>query len=193
MLLLYFLIVGGLLGRLSGGRFEALAAVHFRWWGLALAGLVFQVALFSEPVAGQVGSAGPALYVASSLAVFAALLPNLRHPGFALIALGAGMNLVVICANGGYMPSAPAAWAALNGLAGLPTVDYTNSVLIHPGTVLPFLGDIFVLPRPLPFANVFSIGDVIIGLGGAWFLVRAMRGSRDARAVVPASAPRPTP
>ncbi len=38
----------------------------------------------------------------------------------------------------------------------------------------PFLGDIFVLPRPLPLANVFSIGDVLIGLGGALFILRTM-------------------
>jgi hypothetical protein len=34
---------------------------------------------------------------------------------------------------------------------------------------------VFVLPRPLPFANVFSIGDVLIGLGAVVFLVRSMR------------------
>jgi hypothetical protein len=32
-----------------------------------------------------------------------------------------------------------------------------------------------VLPRPMPFANVFSIGDVLIGSGAVVFLVRTMR------------------
>jgi hypothetical protein len=32
------------------------------------------------------------------------------------------------------------------------------------------------LPQPIPFANVFSIGDVLIGLGGALWLIRVMQG-----------------
>ncbi len=42
---------------------------------------------------------------------------------------------------------------------------FTNSTLIHAGTALPFLGDVFALPRPIPLANVFSVGDVLIGVG----------------------------
>jgi hypothetical protein len=62
----------------------------------------------------------------------------------------------------------------LNGEAAIPAASYTNSALSDERTLLPWLGDVFVLPRPLPFANVFSIGDVLIGLGAVWFLVRAM-------------------
>ena len=174
MLLLYFIAAGVIVGRLRGGRLSALASVRFRWWGLALAGLGFQLVLFSRPVAERVGDAGPALYVASSLAVFVAMLRNLGLPGFPLIAIGAALNLTVIVANGGYMPSSPDAWLQLTGLAALPTTGYSNSALIGAVTPLPFLGDIFVLPRPLPFANVFSVGDVLIGVGAAWCLVRSM-------------------
>ena len=39
----------------------------------------------------------------------------------------------------------------------------------------PKVGDILVLPRPFPFANVFSLGDVLIGVGAALFLVWTMR------------------
>lgn len=174
MLLLYFVALGVLVGRLSGGRLAALETVHFRWWGIALGGLAFQLLLFSDPVAERVGGAGPILYVLSSIAVVVALLPNLRQPGFALIGLGAMLNLAAITANGGFMPSDPAAWVALDGAGILPTAAYTNSALIHSGTLLPFLGDVFVLPRPLPFANVFSLGDLLIGVGATWFLIRTM-------------------
>ena len=51
MLLLYAIIAGLVIGRLDGGRLSALAEVHFRWWGLALGGLVFQLLLFSGPLA----------------------------------------------------------------------------------------------------------------------------------------------
>jgi hypothetical protein len=50
----------------------------------------------------------------------------------------------------------------------------TNSTLASAATRLAVLGDVFSLPRPLPFANVFSIGDVLIAVGGAWFIARSM-------------------
>ena len=126
-----------------------------------------------------VGDAGPLLYVASTLVVLAALLRNLRETGFAIIALGAGLNLTVIVLNGGQMPADPNAFAALNGLPVVPTDLFSNSTLSGSHTVLPFLGDTMVLPRPLPFANVFSIGDVLIGIGAVVFLTSAMRRGRD--------------
>jgi hypothetical protein len=116
-------------------------------------------------------------------------LRNARLPGLALVAVGAFLNLVAIVANGGYMPSSPDAWAALNGVAQLPKEGYTNSAMIGQGTMFPFLGDIFYLPHPIPFANVFSIGDVIIAVGAVWFLVAAMRG----RASSPTDASRGAP
>ena len=73
-------------------------------------------------------------------------------------------------------PALHEAFAALNGLPVVPTTDFSNSVIAGPGTPFYFLGDLFVLPRPLPFANVFSLGDVLIGMGGAWFIVAAMHG-----------------
>ena len=53
----------------------------------------------------------------------------------------------------------------LNGVAALPTEHFSNSVLAGADAPLLFLGDIFVLPRPFPLANVFSIGDVLIAEG----------------------------
>ena len=67
MLLLYAIGIGLLVGRAAGGRVSALADIHIRWWGLAVGGLLFQVLLFG-PLATRIGDAGPALYVASSLA-----------------------------------------------------------------------------------------------------------------------------
>jgi hypothetical protein len=174
MLLVYAVLAGLLIGFLRGGRLAALSGASIRWWPVALVGLFFQLVLFSPPVAKVVGDLGPLLYVGSTVLVLLALLTNLAKPGFALIALGALLNLAVITANGGLMPASPAAFAALNGLAVVPVEHFSNSQLIGPHTLLPWLGDILVLPRPIPFANVFSPGDVLIGLGGALFIVRTM-------------------
>ena len=181
MLLLYAIAAGLLAGRLTGGRFDALDGVRFRWWPLALAGLLFQLVLFSGPVAARIGDLGPALYVGSTLVVFGVLLLNVRLPGFWLLALGAGLNLVAIAANGGWMPSSPEAWMQLNGVGEVPTEAYTNSALITSATRFPALGDIFVLPRPIPLANVFSVGDVLIAAGAIVFLVRQMRSGTPRR------------
>jgi hypothetical protein len=177
VLLLYAIVAGLVLGRLSGGRLRNLEHLHFTWWPLAVGGLAVQVVLFARPVAERVGSEGPAIYVLSTLAVMAALLRNLSRPGLVVIAVGAALNLVAVLANGGAMPSSPEAWLALNGVAELPVSHFSNSTLIGPDTLVPFLGDIFVWPRPLPLANVFSIGDVVIAVGTVMFLVGAMRTS----------------
>jgi hypothetical protein len=97
-----------------------------------------------------------------------------------LIAAGAVLNFTVVLANGGQMPASPEAVAALMGAPVLPTTGFTNSVIAGPETNFAFLGDIFVLPRPLPLANFFSIGDVLIGVGGAWFIARTMHRRQDA-------------
>jgi hypothetical protein len=183
MLLVYAVAIGLVAGILTRGRLSALGSVHIRLWPVALVGLLFQALLFSSPLAASVGRLGPSLYVVSTTLVFMSLVVNLRQPGFWLIVTGAFCNFLAIIVNGGYMPASPDAFAALQGMAAIPTTDYTNSMIATGGTVLGFLGDNFVLPRPFPLANVFSVGDVLIGIGGAWFVVATMHG----RIVAPVS------
>jgi hypothetical protein len=175
MLLLYAILIGLLLGFAAGGRLSPLGQVRIRWWPLAIGGLLFQLVLFSPPVASVIGDAGPGLYVASTLVVLGALLANLRQPGFVLILAGALANMLVVLLNGGQMPASPDALYAVFGTREVPVDHFSNSVVAGPHTALAFLGDIFVLPPPLPLANIFSIGDVLIAVGGAWFIVRTMR------------------
>ncbi len=113
MFILYAIPLGIVLGLLLGGRPAGLAALQFRWPWLIVAGLLVQVVLFTDAVAARVGDLGPAIYVASTAAVFAGVLRNVRVPGMALIALGALSNLTAIVANGGYMPAGAAAMATL--------------------------------------------------------------------------------
>jgi hypothetical protein len=171
MFILYALVIGLLAGLLLGGRFDRLAQLPVRWPWLAVAGLVVQVILFWRGVGNALGVLAPVVYVASTLAVFVFVLRNIRITGFPLIALGAASNLVAIVANGGYMPASP---EALRQLAEAGPEGYSNSVELG-NPAFWFLTDIFVLPRWLPFANVFSIGDVLIGLGVAIAVAWAMR------------------
>ena len=98
------------------------------------------------------------------------MLRNLAIPGVAIIALGAASNLVAIVANGGYMPADPGALAIIGGIEP----GYSNSSVVADPGARP-LTDIFAIPAWVPFANVFSIGDVLIGIGVAVTIAVAMR------------------
>ena len=169
--ILYALVAGLVIGRLLGGRFDNLGALSFRWTWVAIAGLAVQVALFSGPVSATVGDAGAPLYVASTVAVLGFVLGNAGITGMPIVALGAGLNLVAITANGGTMPASGAALASLGTGA---SSGYINSRELVAPVLLP-LGDVFALPSWMPFANVFSVGDVLVGAGIFIVIVVAMR------------------
>jgi hypothetical protein len=174
MFLLYAIVVGVALGFLLGGRLGGLATLDFRWAPLALAGLAVQLVLFSAPISDRVGELGPAIYVASTLMVLVVVVRNIRIVGMPLVAIGASSNLVAIVANGGYMPASPEAAAAAGRV---DATTYSNSAILDAPVLAP-LTDIFALPTWLPLANVFSIGDVLIGVGVALAIVVAMRSGR---------------
>ena len=170
MFILYAIPIGIGVGYLLGGRLERLAMLRLRWAPLALVGLAVQIAIFSDPLGPLVGDAAPAIYVASTAAVLAAVLRNLDIPGIVVIAIGAACNLAAIVANGGYMPADPAALASVGG----PGTGTTNSIVLAEPALRP-LTDLFALPDWMPFANVFSIGDVLIGIGIVATIALAMR------------------
>ena len=189
--ILYAIVAGLAIGRLLHGRFDNLGALSFRWTWVAITGLAVQVVLFSGPVSATVGDAGAPLYVASTVAVLGFVLRNVRIPGMPIVALGAGLNLVAITANGGTMP---ASGAALASLGGGTSGGYINSRELVAPVMLP-LGDVFALPSWMPFANVFSVGDVLIGAGIFLVIVAAMRrGPADSAGVTsgPAMVPEAT-
>lgn len=171
MFMLWAIPIGIIAGLLVGGRLDNLAAFRFRWGGLAVAGLIVQIVIFTPAGDQLAGGFGPALYVLSTLAVFVAVLGNIRLPGMPIVALGALSNLAAIAANGGFMPASASALAAA-GLDG--PGSYTNSVVLE-SPVLEPLTDIFAIPAWLPMANVFSVGDVLIGVGIVIVVGGAMR------------------
>ncbi|HEY8819376.1 MAG TPA: DUF5317 domain-containing protein [Candidatus Limnocylindrales bacterium] len=173
MFVLYAIPIGILVGYLLGGRLDRLSGLHLRWVPLILFGLLVQVAIFTDAGGRLVGDAGPAIYVASTALVLIAVLRNLTVPGVTVIAIGAALNLAAIVTNGGRMPADATALASAGGLGS----GYTNSIVTIDPALRP-LTDLFALPSWLPLANVFSIGDILIGLGVAVTIALAMRASR---------------
>ena len=142
------------------------------WAALALQVVALEVAMPHALAA--------TLHVLTYAVAFAFLWMNRRVGGVWIVAAGAISNGVVIALNGGTLPAS--AWAVkAAGLDG--DLAFANSaVLDHP--VLPWLGDVFAWPAPLPLANTFSVGDVLIVVG---VFVAAWAGSRRL------GAPRPLP
>lgn len=171
MFMLYALAAGLIVGWVGGGRLAGLASIRIRWAPAAVIGLLAQVVLFFGPVAERVGSLGAAFYIGSTVLVLGVVLRNLALPGLPLVAAGTVANLAAILANGGAMPASPEALALVgHGV----NEGYSNSAVVA-NPALWALTDILAIPSPLPFANVLSVGDVLIGIGVAWTVVAGMR------------------
>jgi hypothetical protein len=171
VVLVAVVVLSALAVPLFGGRLGALAEVRLRrvWAIFAALGL----AVVATGLPGLPDGVRSLLLVAAYPVGAVFLAANRRVPGIVLTALGAALNLLAITANGGVMPTSPAAMARA-GLVDDPGFQ-NSTVLADPR--LAFLGDVFAIPASWPLSNVFSVGDVLIGVGLVWGLHRVC-GSR---------------
>ena len=124
--------------------------------------LVTQVLIISILPSGDQGL-HQAVHLATYGLLGAFVWLNRRIPGLLVIGLGGLLNAIAIAANDGVMPATRSALerAGIEQNAG----DFANSTAVaHPH--LQFLGDVFAIPAGWPAANVFSVGDVLIAVGG---------------------------
>lgn len=182
-MLLIAVCVLALLSPLVVGRWPAGLILHqWRWPLLVWVTLLLQVLAVEAPLPVAVASA---LHVMTYAMAITFLVVNRRMPGIVLVGAGAASNGITIAVNGGVLPASPAAVAA----AGLDQDSgFANSAVIE-NPVLPWLGDVFAWPAPLPLANTFSVGDMLIVLGvarAAWTGTRRFgSGRRSGRERVP--------
>jgi len=158
------------LAPLLGGRWSRLADVRLRWVPLFYAAIALQLIAF--PVSALPWRTPDRIAVAlwlASYALFAvAAVRNLRIAGVVLVAVGMLSNVLAILANGGHMPALPAALRA----AGLHFQQSRNSTSLS-APHLSWLVDRWAAPGWVPWANVFSAGDVAIAVGGVVFALAA--------------------
>jgi hypothetical protein len=164
MLVLAASVVAVLSAALLGGRLSLLFQVRLRASWVPLVALLLQVVIL------QVVESGPRPLLVSihiltyaMAAVFIWL--NRRIPGLLLVAAGALSNGITIALNGGTLPARAGALAAAH-IDKDPRLFLNSGVVAHP--VLGFLGDVFAWPTPMPLANVFSVGDLLIVLGAGY-------------------------
>jgi hypothetical protein len=171
-------------GALGVGSAAGLQRQRIQWWPLALGSIAIQLALFNPPVDRQAWALvwGPWIWIASLVAMVAVLVRNgVSNPtgrgAFRLAALGVGLNVLVVLANGGYMPQSPSARLAVRGtplvVAGAAP-QLRNVAPSDSDTRLAWLGDVLAQPAWLPTANVVSIGDMVLSVALAWWAFRAM-------------------
>ena len=113
MFILYAVLAGLVVGLVTGGSPARLGDLRFRGRRSSPSGWSSRSLLFSTPLGDALGPVAPVVYIASNLAVLAAVWRNLAIPGLPLVLVGGASNLLAIVANGGYMPVSPEALAAM--------------------------------------------------------------------------------
>ena len=165
MFLLPSLLIGLSLALVLGGKPSRLADVRFRASWTVLLSLGVQVVLFSQLGAGLSQSARGVLHIATYGLLLTFAAANIRIVALVPVLIGVALNAIAITANGGVMPLSTSAAQA----AGIDETQGGN--VSSQAEHLRFLGDVFALPKELPLANTFSIGDILIGLGVIAFIV----------------------
>jgi hypothetical protein len=175
VILLQAVAFSAIVGFLRGGRLSPLLALPLRWPAVPLLCYAGQAVVLRLGAPRTTGFDLPALaLLCSNLVLLRMAVVNRRLAGMALLGLGLLLNLVVMLANGGYMPIAPETMARIgyDNAGALPAgtrlVGYKDVVLPGEQTVLAVLSDVLVLPPPFA-PSAFSIGDILIAAGG--FLV----------------------
>ena len=189
--LLLPVILTSVIGALWVGSTAGLQRMRVHWWPLAVGSIGIQLVLYNPPVDQQPWAMtfGPWIWVAS-LVVFVvvclrnALLQEPARAAFCLAALGILLNILVVTANGGYMPQSPEARLTARGIPlvaeGAPA-RLLNVAPMTPSSRLTVLADIIPQPRWLPTANVVSIGDLLLSAALAWWAFQMLVAARPAR------------
>jgi Family of unknown function (DUF5317) len=175
LILLFPAILSGVIAAFWAGSLAGLRQLRIEWWPLGAAALAVKALIQDPPINQQAWDLvwGPPIWIVCLVAIFAMLLRNALRPGAArigwqLAALGIGLNLLVVVANGGFMPQSPSARIAVKGTTLPADTNVTwlsNVTAMSPDSRLGLLGDNFAQPTWLPMANVVSVGDLILSFG----------------------------
>ena len=173
VLLLAVVILSVVTVRPAGGSLSALGRIRLRHAWAIFGALAIQIAIVSV-VPGGSPWLHRVLHIGSYALAAVFVVANRRLAGMRVLALGATLNLIAILANNGVMPASRSALRTAGRLTN--STDFLNSAAVaHPRLLV--LGDILAVPHAVPFANVYSIGDVCIAIGVA-IAIHGLAGSR---------------
>jgi len=181
---LWGVIFGLIIGFARRGSFGRLAGTELKGLVLLFAALAVQLLIFPTPwwPRPPVAFATTFFHLASyGLLVLFFFLNRALAPLWG-VAAGMVMNLTVVAANGGYMPTSLRALRAAGEtriaehLVHAADGTYANVVLMGGSTRLNLLGDRLSVPPWIPLGSAFSLGDLVITVSAAWLVQRLMTG-----------------
>jgi hypothetical protein len=140
------------------------------WWLLALATAPQLLALAGIRHSG--------LALLSLALCLAWVWQNRMLPGVRLLALGLGLNLLVMALYGGSMPITSARLAELGSVAPAGSILIGAKDLVVDGSPIWWLGDWMTIQRP-PYSLTASPGDLLVVAGLARWLFAATRLTRS--------------
>ncbi|MFN2224673.1 MAG: DUF5317 domain-containing protein [Anaerolineae bacterium] len=163
-----------------------IARIELRSAWLALLAVALQWPLLRAP-------AGPAkdlaiqqaLFLLSHLLLLVFVWRNRQQPAVVVVGLGIAVNLLVILANGGFMPISPETMTRLRPdvaphvwpIGGHP--GGSKDIILAQGEIRLWpLSDLLALPPPFPWPTAFSVGDLVVAAG----IVILLQGPRRAPA-----------
>jgi hypothetical protein len=148
-------------------------------WLVPVALLPQVLTTYMPTIAGNgTGGAASAALPFSLLIFLVFVWLNRSLPGMPVLLAGLLLNLLVISANGGWMPISPQTASHLPGGGDAGGFAPGNrfgakDVLLMPGaTRFEFLADRFLIPAWLHYPTAFSLGDVFVAAGAFWLLAR---------------------
>jgi hypothetical protein len=144
------------------------------WWALAFGGIALQALPVPAIDGVEPRVVGTTVLVLSYLLLLAFITVNRWVPAAGVIAVGVLLNLSVVAANGGMPVSTSAIRTAGGSALALASSHDEKHHVMTDGDVLTLLAD--VIPVPRPAGIVLSIGDELLYLGTAWFVIQVIRG-----------------
>jgi Family of unknown function (DUF5317) len=174
----------------AGGSLVGLSR-PIAWWGLGLVSIALQLLLQRIPVSAApwLGDFGHWVWAAAVASILLVLLRNWRlqtsrmhQIPWAVAALGVGLNLLVIVANGGYMPVSLTALEQTGQAVEIATrSSFRRDLPVDVTTHMPELADVYADPAWLPHPVVASIGDRLLGVGLAGWAFVSVYATRHKR------------
>ena len=170
MLYLYLVIVSVLIGLARKGNLNSLAQVSIKKVELIVLAAIIQAGLIylgGRKIDFVLNYSAYPLFFSYILILYVTWL-NKDLKGIKLVALGIGLNFIVIIANSGQMP------VLLSSLYKVGLYDFVQNIkegtyvthtLITEKTLFRFLADVIPLCSPFPDPSVVSVGDFLMFYG----------------------------
>jgi len=162
-LLVLTIVVAGIIVLVTRGDPRRLAGLKISGVWLLFVGLAIQIVIeFVDLPKNQIETLGYGLLMASYGFILSFCFVNLSIRGFGVIAVGIGLNALVIGLNQG-MPTAAIGNDAAGNRVEKPIEQSVKHRPESDSDLLGVLGDKIVLPEP--FDEVLSAGDLVIAVG----------------------------